>query len=106
MLLDPPKKQLDLPTKFVKLGDGKGRNDEAVRKECQKLVGLSIVIPRASKLIWVIFGRIEAGQYNCLVTPQAEGFVNGMGIHPTKLKVGLGTGHEESTELRQRIEPG
>ena len=28
-----------------------------------------------------------------------------MGIQPAKLKVGLGTGHEEGTELRQRIEP-
>ena len=29
-----------------------------------------------------------------------------MGIQPAKLTIGLGTGHEESTELRQRIEPG
>jgi len=68
VLLDPAKKQLDVPTTFVKLGDAKGRNNEAVRMEGQKLLCLSIVIPRASKLVRVIFGRIEAGQNNRLVT--------------------------------------
>jgi len=68
MLFDPSEKQLHLPATFVKLGDNKGRNDEAIRKEGQKLVGLSIVGPRSAKFIRVNFGRIETSQNNRLVT--------------------------------------
>jgi len=45
----------------------------------------------------VIFGRIESGQNNRLVTSQPKRPVNRMGIKSTTLKVGFRTGEEEST---------
>jgi hypothetical protein len=42
MLLDPFEEQLDLPARFVKLGDGEGVEGEIVGEEHQPLTGLRI----------------------------------------------------------------
>lgn len=53
VLLDPLEKDFDLPALAINLGDGEGRQVEAIGQEDEELVGFGIAIGDATQAVWV-----------------------------------------------------
>src|SRR4249919_1828279 len=105
MLLDPFEEQLDLPARFVKLGDGEGVEGEIVGEEHQPLTGLRIIELDPAQRTVETLARIEAGQENCLIAYQPGRAIDGSRIAAASLEIGLGASDEETSGIIETRKP-
>ena len=74
MLLDPFKKQLDLPATFVELGDDQSGKLKIVGEEAEPLVCLFVVENDVAQILRVVVERFYACETNCLIAAQPPSF--------------------------------
>ena len=106
MLLDPFEKQFDLPSTFVKIGDGLCREGKVVGQKYQALVGFRIEVTDSSEFRWVVLPGIEVCGDNGLIALHPAGFVDVPGITSGKPEVVLGSDDKEPCCLVDHMQTG
>jgi len=106
MLFDPFEEQLDLPPGLVQQGDGQSRHAEVVRQEHEFLARRRIGVPDAAQSVGITATRVKTFQSNRLIEMQAQALLDRMGIASTELRIGFGSGDEESTVAMNTMKPG
>jgi hypothetical protein len=106
MLFDPFEEQLDLPSAFVQLCDGQGRQYEVVCKEYQPFVCFGVVELDSPDFVRVILSGIEACENAGLIAYQAACTIDLIGIQSPELCIALGPDDKESLREVDLIEPG
>ena len=104
MLFDPFEEQFDLPAAAVELCDGIGWQGKVVGEEDQPLACFRVGEFDAPELVGIVFGGIEAGEDDGLVTGKAGGFIDGVGIQAAIAPVGLGADDKEGGGLVEGVE--
>jgi len=104
VLLDPTKKQLDLPAELIKLGDGQGRKSEVVRQEDQMTVVVTIIKTNPAKTLREsIMGR-KPGEDDILIGSHVRSPIHRAGKKPITPQVRLGSDDEKGLALMKGIE--
>ena len=104
VLFDPFEEQFDLPAAAVELGHGLCGQGKIVAEEEQMFTGLRVGEFDAAELVGIVFGGIEAGEDDGLVTGKAGGVIDGVGIQAAIAPVGLGADDEEGGGLVEGVE--
>lgn len=99
ILLDPFEEQLHLPATLVELGNGHGREREAVGEEDESLAGLGIDIADAPEGIRTLPRGLGTGQHDGLVAAESGRFVDRPGDAASSREIALGAHHEERAAL-------
>ncbi len=106
MLFDPFEKQFDLPSTFVKIGDGLCWEGEVVGQKHQTLVGFRIEVADSSEFRRIVLLGIEVCGGNGLIALHPAGFVDVSGITSGKPEVVLGSDDKESCRLVDGVQTG
>ena len=104
MLFDPFEEQFDLPAVAIELGHGLCGQGKIVAEEDQVFSGFRVGEFDAPEFVGIVFGGIEAGEDDGLVTRKAGGFIDGVGIQAAIAPVGLGPDDEECGGLVEGVE--
>lgn len=104
VLFDPFEEQFDLPATAVELSYRLCRQGKIVAEEDQMFTGLRVGEFDATELVGIVFGGIEAGEDDGLVTLEAGGVIDGVGIQAAIAPVGLGSDDEECGGLVEGVE--
>lgn len=104
VLLDPFEEQFHLPATLVELGDGHGREREAVREEDEPLAGLGIDIADTPERIRILSRGLWTGQHDGLIAAKPSGLVDRSGEAASRREIALGAHHEECAALSDRIQ--
>ena len=95
MLLDPSKKQLDLPTTSVNVRNCQCGQVEVVAQEHQPSARLGIAVDHATQGIGVEFRCLGTAEDDRLIAARSGRLVHAPGRSSAEVEVALGTGHEE-----------
>lgn len=106
VLLNPFEEQLDLPAAAIEFGDAEGGQREVVAEEDEILFRLCVKVAHAAQLPGIDKAGVFAIQQNRLIANQAGGFVDGMGVEPSKQPVGAGADDEECAGEIEGEQPG
>jgi len=104
VLLDPAKKQLDLPAELIKLSNGQGRKGEVVRQEDQITVVVTVTKSDPAKTLWESIMGIESGKGHHLIRSHIRGPIYRAGNDPIISQVRLGSDNEECLALMKSKE--
>ena len=105
VLLDPFEEEFDLPSSFVNLRYHDGVDFEVVGYEHEQFPRLCIEKANSSEVAWIVPLAFRIVETDCLIAPQASGFVHRSGLLDIIAHVGFGSGHEESQCRPDPIEP-
>jgi len=103
MLLDPSEKQLYLPPTFVKLSNRYRGKDKIIGQKGQTVIRFLIKETNTAQLFRIIHRGINPRKHDCLITPQACRFIDGMRIESTESKIGFGSNDKKRMEQLQDI---
>lgn len=106
MLLDPPEKEFDLPSASIKPSHCQRRDIEIVCQEAQPLSSLWIDEMNQTKLLGVVFERLNTGQYNGLIAPQSRAFVYWPRIQASIPSIAFASSDEKRRLLKKSIQSG
>ncbi len=106
MLLDPFEEQFDLPSAFVKIGNGLCREGEIVGQKHQPCIGSRIEVTDSSELRWVVLPGVEVCGDDSLIALHPAWFVDAVGIKPGKPEVVFGSDDKESCRMVDCVQAG
>lgn len=103
MLFEPLEKQFHLPSAFVKLCHGEGRDVKIVGQEGESFPRGGIDILYDAQFVGVVPFRVEAREHNDLIATQACAFVHRIGGKATIACVAFCPGDEERGLLGEGV---
>jgi hypothetical protein len=104
MLLDPSKKQFDLPTTSVNVRNCQCGQVEVVAQEHQPSARLGIAVDHATQRIGIEFRCLGTAENDRLIAAHSGRLVHPPGRLSAEVEVALGTGHEECQAQLQAME--
>ncbi len=106
VLFDPFEEQLYLPATPIKFGNREGGECKIVGQKDEGLVACRIVILDAPQVVGVGPTGIKPREPNGLIAPEPRLLVDGVGIEPAALEVGLGPDNKEGGALSEHRQSG
>ena len=103
VLFDPLEKQFDLPTLFVKRGDGFRREHEIVCQKHEALAGFRIAKRDAPHVLRIVLSRVKSIERDALIRADAGCFIDRAGIDAVIIHVAFGARDEERTRPMKHI---
>ncbi len=105
VLLDPLEEQLNLPTAFVKLSNGQGRQSLVVGQKHRRLARCRAFEFHPAQMFRVVSSDVKAVQFDALIADDTAGSACCTRVHMSGVHAALGAGNKKSTALVKFEQP-